>query len=151
MAVLTKHHPLGGGWTSVDGIRSKVLRKKGGRFLVQSPHDLETARVRFHAFQDLALVEQAGISLRLAFRKGEATFVWEERTYHIGTMIDGDIAIDESGRSVVRGNVTTSGVRLRTVATELLPLIRALAWVLTLRSESVGRDSRYEPAAASAG
>lgn len=145
VAVDVKHRIWGDGRIRVDEVRTKVLRDAGGWYLVEGIHSGEGARVLYRDMQDLILVSWPNVYLRIAFRKGEGQFRWEDRPYHIASMIDGDIRIDQGGRVVVRGHVTVAGIHLETVAVELLPIVRPLAWGLALRSERVGRDSRFEP------
>lgn len=135
------HHRIrGDGRIRVDGAKTKVLRDTGGWYLVYGPYEWENARVLFHRFQDMALIEQYGRFLRVEFHAGEGTFEWQSRTYHIGTMVDGLLRIDREGHLMAYGRVTISGVRFEEVAMELTSIIRPLAWALTLRSEWIRRD-----------
>ncbi len=122
-----------------------MLRDTGGWCVVNGIHAEETARVLYREMDDLNVVCWPTLILRIQFRGGEGHFEWEGRPYHIATMIEGEIRLDQEGRSAARGHVTPAGIHLGTVAAELLPLIRPLVWGLALRSEHVGRDSRFEP------
>ena len=144
MTVEARHRIWRDGRIRVDGIRSKVLRDTGGWYVVQGPHAGETARVLYRDLQDVAVICWPEQTLRVAFRGGEARFEWDGRTYRIASMIDGEIRVDQDGRPVLQGHVTPAGVHLESVATELLRIVRPLTWVLVLRSEYVGRDSRFQ-------
>lgn len=92
------------------------------------------------------VIEQGGEFLRIAFKDGEASFRWRDRVYRIGSMALGKVRIDEGTRDVARGVVTASGLQLTLYRTDVLPLLRPLAWGLTLRSEELARDARRAPA-----
>ncbi len=137
MVVDAKHGLLGDGRIRVDGRRSRVTKDSGGWYVVADPSSWGEARVLYNDYADLAVLRWSTTILRVHFKAGEGAFSWEERSYHIGTMIEGEVRIDQEGRSVVRGHATVSGIHLDTVATELLPIIRPLTWALVLRSEAV--------------
>ncbi len=143
--VLVKHGLRGDGRIRVDGVRARVLTDAGGWYAVADPAGHGDARVLFRRFQDILVIEQGGTFLRIAFHRGESTFEWDGRPYHIGSMIRGEIRIDQETRRVARGVVTVTGLRLDEVSSELLPILRALAWGLAVRSEFVGRDLLAEP------
>lgn len=143
MVLDAKHGLLGDGRIRLDGKRSRVRRDTGGWYVVEDASSWGDARVLYRDTQDLAAIQWAGAILRIPFHEGEATFEWDDRPYHIGTMIEGEIHIRQEDRSVVRGHVTVAGLRLEDVATEFLPIIRPLAWALVLRSESVARMARF--------
>jgi hypothetical protein len=145
VAVEVRHGLLGDGRIRVEGVRAKVLRDTGGWYVVEGVHAGEGARVLYRDMQDLIVICWPSVTLRIPFHAGEGAFDWEGRPYHIASMIEGEIRVDQQGRPVVRGHVTPSGIHLDTVGTELLPIIRPVAWGLALRSEHVGRDNRYEP------
>jgi hypothetical protein len=145
VSVDVKHRIWLDGRIRVDGARTKVLRDTGGWYVVQGPHVGETARVLYREMQDLAVICWPETVLRIPFRAGEGHFEWEGRPYHISSMIQGDILVDQEGRSVVRGHATAAGMHLETVAAELVPIIRPLAWALAIRSEFVGLDHHFEP------
>ncbi len=146
MEVRVKHRVVGDGRIWVDRVRTKVLRDTGGWYQVLSPSRDEDARVLFRPVQDLLIIEQRGEFLRIPFKDGEATFRWRDRSYRIGSMALGKVRIDEGTRDVAQGVVMTSGLHLALYRTDVLPLLRALAWGLTLRSEELARDSRRAPA-----
>ncbi len=137
MAVDAKHGLLRDGWIRVEGTRTRVMRDTGGWYVVKDPSPWGDARVLFREAQDLAAIQWRGTILRIPFRKGEGTFRWEERDYRIGTMIEGQLRIEQEGRVVAQGHVTVAGLHLDSVATELLPILRPLAWALVLRSETL--------------
>ncbi len=141
--VEVRHRIWRDGRIRVDGVRSKVLRDTGGWYVVEGPHAGETARVLYRDLQDLVVICWAEATLRVPFHAGEGRFELEGRPYHIANMIEGEIRIDQEGRSVARGHVTAAGVHLESVSVELLPIIRPLAWALALRSEIVGRENRF--------
>ncbi len=144
--VRVKHRLLGDGRIWVDGVRTRVLRGSGGWYQVLSPSRDEAARVLFRPVQDLVLIEQSGEFLRVEFQEGEATFGWKGRAYRVGSMALGKIRIDEGTRDVAQGVVTPSGIRLTLFREDILPVLRPLAWGLTLRSEELVRDARRVPA-----
>ena len=146
-----RHRVWGDGRIRVDGVRTKVRRDTGGWYAVEGIHPGDGARVIYREMQDLILISWPEANLRVAFHGGEGRFEWEGRPYHVASMIEGALRIDQEGRRVAEGHVTVAGVHLETVATELLRLIRPLAWGLALRSERIGRDSRFEPATGTAG
>ena len=143
VAVDVRHRVWGDGRIRVDGVRTKVLRDTGGWYVVEGVHAGETARVLYRAMQDLLLICWPDTTLRVAFHRGEGRFERDGRGYRIASMIDGLIRVDQEGRMVAEGHVTVAGVHLETVAPELLPLIRPLAWGLALRSERIGRDNLW--------
>lgn len=114
-----------------------MRKDTGGWYVVEDASSWGDARVLFRAAQDLGVIQWRSTILKIPFHAGEGTFTWEERSYRIGTMITGEIRIHEGDREVVRGHVTVAGLRLESVATELLPIIRPLAWALLLRSETL--------------
>lgn len=133
----------------MDGRRTRVERDTGGWYIVRDESSWGDARVLFRDLQDLAVIQWPGAVLRVAFHAGEGEFSWDDRTYRIGTMIRGEIRIHQDERLAASGHVTLSGIHLETVATELLPIIRPLAWALVLRSEAVAATGRgaYVPTA----
>lgn len=151
VTVIVKHRILGDGRIWLDRVKTKVLRDTGGWYAVESPFHAQDARVLFRPAQDMVVIEQSGQFLRVPFVKGEGEFVWEDRTYRIGSMVLGEIRIDQESREAARGVVTTTGIRIDRLATELLPIVRALAWGLTLRSEELSRDGFRNRDAAPAG
>jgi len=145
VTVDVKHRIWLDGRIRMDGARTKVLRDTGGWYVVQGPHGGETARVLYRDLQDLAVISWPEKVLRIPFHADEGRFEWEGRPYHISSMTQGEIRIDQEGRSVVRGHLSAAGMHLETVSAELLPIIRPLAWALAIRSESVGLDHRVVP------
>ncbi len=142
MVVDVKHGLLDDGRIRIDRLRGRVLHDTGGWYVVKDSSSWGDARVLYSDYQDLAVIQWATSILRIPFKEGKGTFVWEERTYRIGSMIEGEIRIDQEGRPVVRGHTTVSGLHLDSVATELLPIIRPLAWALVLRTEAVAGIGR---------
>lgn len=139
MEVRVKHRILGDGRIWVDRVRTKVLRDTGGWYVVLSPSRTEDARVLFRPLQDRIVIEQSEDVVKIAFKQGEATFRWRDREYRIGNMVLGRIRIDEGTRDVAQGVVTTSGIRLTLFRSDFLPIVRAVSWGLTLRSEAIAR------------
>ncbi len=146
VALVARHGLLKDGRIRIEGVRTRVERDRGGWYVVRDLPPLGDARVLFRDIQDLAVIQWPGTILRVPFHSGEAEFVWEERRYVIGTMIEGEIRIRQDDRVVVRGHATVSGLRLDEVASELLPIIRPLAWALVLRSEFLARNDRFDAA-----
>lgn len=148
VTVEVKYRVWRDGRIRVDGVRTKVLRDTGGWYVVQGTHARETARVLYRDLQALTVICWAEATLRVPFHAGEGRFEWHGRAYHVANMIKGEIRVDQESRAVVRGHITAAGIHLDSVAAELLPIVRPLAWALALRSEHVGRDRRFEPAIA---
>lgn len=142
MALAARHGILGDGRIRMDGRRTRVDRDTGGWYVVRGGSPSGDARVLYRGTQDLGVIQWPGTILRISFHAGEGEFVWEGRSYRIASMIAGVVDIREQGRTVAQGHVTTSGLRLDTVATELVPIIRPLAWALVLRSEFVAEGGR---------
>lgn len=151
MTVVVKHRIRGDGRIWLDRVKTKVLRDTGGWYAVEAPSHAEDARVLFRPAQDMVVIEQSGQFFRVPFVRGEGVLVWEDRMYRIANMALGEIRIDRDSRPVGRGVVTTTGIRIDLVETELLPIVRALAWGLTLRSEEISRDGFRNPDAAPSG
>lgn len=122
-----------------------MSRDTGGWYVVHDVSSWGDARVLYRDVQDLAVIQWAGAVLRVPFHAGVGEFIWEDRTYRIGTMIRGEIRIRQDERIVGNGHVTVAGLHLASVATELVPIIRPLAWALVLRSEALARDGRVGP------
>lgn len=141
MEVRVRHGLLGDGRIWVDRVRTRVLKDSGGWYVVLSPSRDADARVLFRPLQDMVVIEQSGQFLRVPFKNGEASFSWEDRVYRISSMVLGKVRIDEGPRDVAQGVVTTEGVRFELFRSDLLPIIRALAWGLALRSEQLARDA----------
>ena len=139
MAVEARHGLFGDGRIRVDGKRTRVRRDTGGWYIVDDLSAWGSARVLYRGPWDLAVIQWTVATLRIPWRAGEASFVWEEREYHIANMDFGEIRVEQEGRSAARGHVTVAGLVLETVATELLPITRPLGWVLVLRSESLAK------------
>ncbi len=137
MRVLVKHRLRGDGEIRVDHVETKVTREKDGTYAVDAPDVWDRARMRYHKFEDRFTIELGADTVEVSFHEGEGTFTWKERTYRIGSLVGGQVRIDQAGRPVARGFVTVSGVHLDPVEPELLPLIRALAFGLALYSEEV--------------
>lgn len=137
MVVDAKHGLLRDGWIRVDGERARVIRDTGGWYVVKDRSPWGDARVLFRGAQDMAAIQWSTTILRIAFRAGEGRFRWEEREYDIAAMSEGEIRISQEGRPVARGHVTAAGLHLDSVATEILPILRPLVWVLVLRSETL--------------
>lgn len=141
MEVRVKHRLLGDGRVWVDRVKTRVSRESGGWYVVLSPSRSEDARVLYRPVQDIIVIDRSGQFLRVPFKDGVATFLWGDMVYRVGSMALGEIRIDQGTRDVARGVVTTDGIRLQMFRSELLPIVRPLAWGLTLRSEELSRDA----------
>ncbi len=148
VALEVRHGLLGDGRIRMDRVRTRVLRDTGGWYIVRDESGWGDARVLYRDVQDLAVIQWSGVVLRVPFHGGVAEFVWDGRTYQIGSMIGGAIHIRQEGRLVAEGYVTVAGLRLGSVASELLPIIRPLAWGLTLRSEAIARQDDFSSSGA---
>ncbi len=143
MEVVVKHRIRGDGRIWVDRAESAVRKAEDGGYAVDAPDAWDRAWARYDSIGDRILIDLDEESVEVRFHEGQAHFTWKERPYHIASMISGVVHIDQSGRPVVDGQVTVSGVHLKTVEPELLPLIRPLAWGLALRSEAIARQDDF--------
>ncbi len=139
MRVTVKHRLRGDGRIWVDYVETKVRRDPDGGYGVDAPDVWDRARVDYDIAADWIRIERDEETIDVPFHDGEADFTWRESPYHIASMVFGEIHVAQGGRPVVRGFVTVSGVHLDPVEPELLPVIRPLAWGLTLRSERLAR------------
>lgn len=142
VAVVVKRGLLRTGSVLVDGEKYRVRRAKAGWFLVGGRTPFDAGRVRFERSRDRATLERSDETVVIQFRLGETVFGWQGRPYRVGTMQWGQIEIEQEGRPVARGHVTVTGVHLEMVAPELLPIIRELAFALTMHSEWLAEDRR---------
>ena len=120
----------------------EVVRDGDGWYVVGGPAAEGSGKVRYDDEGELLEIERPGIAVSIHFR-GElehTTFTFGGRTYAVGTMDFGNISIKEGPRPVVSGHVTVSGARLVTVAPEMLPIERELAFGLALRSSAADDD-----------
>lgn len=124
----------------------EVVREEDSGFTVGGPAAEGPGRVHYDDDRDVLDIQRPGISVSIVFRPEleHTTFDFRGHVYEVGTMDFGDISIREGGRSVVKGHVTISGVRLQSVEPELLPIERELAFGLALRSSSLDEDSWRE-------
>lgn len=126
----------------VDHVETAVRRVRGEVaevYDVDAPDAWDRARMHYARFEDHFRIELDQETYEVSFHGGEADFTWKERTYHIASMVGGEVHIDQVGRSVATGVVTVEGLDLPTVEPELFPLFRALAWGLALYSEEIRR------------
>jgi len=116
-----------------------VTLAEGGGYRVQGPAGEEPGLVRYDAERQILEIERPGVTLRIRFRPEleQTTFDFQGHHYEVGTMDFGNISVTEEGRPVVRGHVTVSGVRLLSVAPDLEPIERELAFGLALRGSAV--------------
>lgn len=110
------------GWYEVDGSRP------------EGP-----GRVRYDEGRDVLELRRPGIDVSIHFRPEleHTTFELGGHTYEVATMDFGNISIREGPRPVVRGHETVSGVRLLSVAPDLVPVERELAFGLAIRGAAV--------------
>lgn len=135
MNVTVKHRWLRPSAVFADGTRYRVRREGQGAFRIAGPGPEDGGRVLFYPWRDYASIERRDGLVEIQFKDERTEFDWDRHTYRLGDMLDGDIHIREEERLVVDGRVTVSGVRLRTLAPDLDPIIRELAFALALRSE----------------
>jgi len=139
MPVIVRRGIVRAGRVVVEGVSSRILRGKGGWFLVSEPSGMPPSRVRYFQFRDRATIATNGETIVFRFRRGGAMVGWRGRAYRLHDMSGGRIRMTQDDREVVTGRVTPSGVRLDVVAPELLPIVRSLALVLALHSEDLSR------------
>jgi hypothetical protein len=120
----------------VEGTKFRVRREDGG-YRVEGSNPAEHGHVKWDRFRDHAVIASGGWDLDLQFHPGATDFVWDHRTYRLGDMIFGSVVLHEAARPVIRGHVTTSGVRLQTEGPDFDPIIREIALVLALHSEAL--------------
>ena len=112
-----------------------------GEYLIRGTGPQDSGRVRYFWDRDHAILENPFGEVEIRFRPNGTHFVFDRRTYRIGSMIYGRIVIYERDRLVAKGRVTPSGVRLDTLAVDLHPIQRELALVLALRSEDLSHQA----------
>jgi len=119
----------------------EVQRSPDGTYEVPAPADGQPGRVKYDDEHDVLEIERPGVHLSIQFR-GETehtVFEFGGRTYEVATMDFGAISIKDAGRPAVQGHVTVSGVRLLSVAPDLQPIQRELAFGLALRSDAISK------------
>ncbi len=119
----------------------EVRRSPDGTYSVPAPAAGESGRVKYDDEHDMLEIERPGVYVSIHFR-GETEhtrFEFGGHVYEVGTMDFGAISIKEGGRPVVQGHVTVSGVRLLSVAPDLQPIQRELAFGLALHSDAISK------------
>ena len=143
MTVIAKIGVLehGGKVRTKDGVFA-VHRGPDGSYAVSGPAGEPAGRVRYDDERETLTIERPGFALSIRFRPEleHTRFELAGHTYEVATMDFGNISIKEDARAVVQGHVTVSGVRLLTVAPELVPVERELAFGLALRSSAADED-----------
>jgi hypothetical protein len=124
----------------VDDVRWRVKRDGKEDFKVHGPDFRVVGGIRYLFWRDTALLETPLHKIEISFRSQETSFVFASRTYRLGSMNEGRIVIRERERVVLEGRVTPSGVRLETLAMDLEPIQKELAFCLALRSEDLDRQ-----------
>ena len=116
-----------------------VTRNEDGRYVVPGPAGEPPGLVGYDGDRQLLRIERPGVAVEIRFRPEleRTTFTFNGRQYEFGTMDFGTIRVTEAGRPVVQGYVTISGVRLLSVAPELVPIERELAFGLALRGSAL--------------
>ena len=144
MAIVAKTGILGGGKVRTEDAVCKVRPAGEGWYSIPGRTSGDSGRVRYHGARDILEIERPGVSLSIQFRSEleRTTFELDRTVYDVATMDFGHISIREQGRSVVEGRVTPSGVRLESVAPDLQPIERELAFGLALRSNELARIFR---------
>lgn len=143
MAVIAKVGLLEhGGKVRTEAGIFEVTRAPDGTYLVGGPAAQGSGKVRYDDHRETLEIQRPGVDVSIQFRPEleRTTFEFGGRTYEVGTMDFGDISIQEGDRPVVRGHETVSGVRLLSVAPELVAIERELAFGLALRGSSVDED-----------
>ncbi len=143
VAVVAKTGILGGGRVRTEEGVYRIRQAADGWYSIlgRTP---ASGRVRYNGARDILEIERPGVSLSIQFRSEleKTAFELDRTVYDVATMDFGRISIRERGRSVVEGRVTPSGVRLESVAPDLQPIERELAFGLALRSNEVARGFR---------
>ena len=131
----------GGKVRTKEGI-FEVTRAEDAWFSVGGPAAEGPGRVRYDDERETLQIERPGTALSIHFRPEleRTTFTFGGHTYDVATMDFGTISIKEGSRPAVEGHVTVSGVRLLSVAPELLPVERELAFGLALRGAAADED-----------
>ncbi|HYM39860.1 MAG TPA: hypothetical protein VEY12_06925 [Thermoplasmata archaeon] len=120
----------------------EVGRPVDGWYPVGGPPAEGPGRVRYNPDREVLDIARPGSSLSIAFRPDVERTVFEFRghRYEVASMDFGNVLIREGSQLVVRGHVTIGGVRLVSVAPDLLPIERELAFGLALRGSALDED-----------
>lgn len=120
----------------------EVTREADGWYAVGGPAAEGPGKLRYDDERETLEIQRPGIAVSIRFRPEleRTSFALSGHTYDVAPMDFGTISIQENGRPVVQGHVTVSGARLVTVAPELLPIERELAFGLALRSSALDTD-----------
>ncbi len=131
LGVLEDHHKVKTDEGSFD-----VVPSEAGGYIVGAPSGQEPGLVSYETEQHVLDIRRPEVRVVIRFRPQteRTTFTLDEHVYDVGTMDFGNVDISERGRPVVRGYTTMSGVRLVSVAPELQPIERELAFGLALHS-----------------
>ena len=140
MAVIAKlgWREHGGKVRIADGV-FEVTLDPDGWYAVGGPPSEGAGKVRYDDERDTLEIRRAGVDVSIAFKPEleHTTFEFRGHAYEVGTMDFGNISIKEGTRPVARGHETVSGVRLLSVAPDLVPIERELAFGLALRGAAV--------------
>ncbi len=140
MAVIAKIGLLrkGGKVRTKEGVFDVTLNEDG-RYVVPGRAGEDPGLVRYDFDRQVLHIERPAVTLEIRFRPEleRTTFDYGGHRYEIGTMDFGTILFTEAGRAAIRGHVTISGVRLLSVASDLEPIERELAFGLALRSSAL--------------
>lgn len=119
----------------------EVRRSPDAWYTIPGPAAGEPGRVKYDDERDVLYIERPGVGLSIRFlgETERTTFAFGGQTYDVATMDFGTISIRDGDRRVVLGHVTVSGVRLLSVAPELQPIERELAFGLALRSDAISK------------
>jgi len=144
VAVVAKTGILGGGRVRTEEGVYGIRQAADGWYSILGRTAGDSGRVRYNGARDILEIQRHGVRLSIQFRSEleRTTFELDRTVYDVATMDFGRISIRERGRSVVEGRVTPSGVRLESVAPDLQPIERELAFGLALRSNEVARGFR---------
>jgi hypothetical protein len=135
----------GGKVRTAEGV-FEVRAGPDGWFEVGGPGNEGGGKVYYDRDQDRLEIQRPGATVSIAFHSEleHTTFAFRGHTYEIATMDFGNVSIKEAGRPVVQGHETVSGVRLLSVASELVPIERELAFGLAVRGAAVDEDNWRE-------
>ncbi len=144
MAVVAKTGILEGGKVRAEDGVCRARQEVDGWYSIVERTPGDSGRVRYNGARDILEIERLGVRLSIQFRPEleRTSFELDRTVYDVATMDFGRVSIRERGRSVVEGRVTPGGVRLDSVAPELQPIERELAFGLALRSNEIARNFR---------
>lgn len=135
----------GGKVRTADGV-FEVRLGADGWYEVGGPASQGGGKVHYDRDRDRLEIQRPDATVSIAFlpELEHTTFSFHGHMYEIATMDFGNVSIKEGGRPAVQGHETVSGVRLLSVASELVPIERELAFGLAVRGAAVDEDNWRE-------